>query len=743
MYMHVCIHIYTEVVDRIAQLSAIASHICRRSISPISDRFAVPCAHTRVMLSLTHVHRQILVQGRDRAMGRFLYIAFLVAMETQRLDTQKLIGLKRVSYNGARSVLDAMPYEMRAELNVDSKRKFNRAVKKARTEVLEGIKMEIELPLHDGKTYTWVLARPQDLLRKLIAISPALMSVLRSLGVDNSYSNPLSIVHYNDGITSGNLLAPVHSRSFTAFRFTIKEFGKWLLTCQQWWFEFAILRNSVLLKVVGGMAYVWKTLMHIFFTSTESFRTVGLHIDDLGDGPTCLFCQNKNLIADKEASEDSFDLKGSSGMVCCLKCKNCIKKNVLTGTDYPMPNPHGLIKDVTHPTLDGFVPNTNEAIFKNVDELQRLSHLYKAKAITKENFELAEMSCGINHNPHGPLQDEELRPHCQPLDMHTEDWAHIYLSNGVGDDELGLCLSRMKAIDVKYDQVREELELWKFPRHYSGGKGVWRLFSEKREKANGDGWKSGMSEFLALYPIFLDWISKKVERSLPGEVESFRRLCAVLDYLQDLKHGRAGDAGRLHALIEAHLHQHKLVYGSAHWKPKWHSTLHLAGQYKRDRVLFDTIQNERNHQTPKSFGDIVKDLNIFEEYVLARSVAHQITELRKFQLSPCLEGETTWNSRLGAFTAASMSCQGLHIAVGDYVLSREGSIVEVQLCGCKEDGNLFLLGDVCLTKDRSATSLVVLRRQSLLLMWVRDNQDVKCARCWKPHSKSGELRVIV
>ena len=257
-------------------------------------------------------------------MGRFLYIAFLVAMETQRLDTQKLIGLKRVSYNAARSVLDAMPYEMSEEFNVDSQGKFKRAVKKARTEGLDDVKMKMELPLHDGKTFTWVLARPQDLLRKLIAISPALMSVLRSLGVDNSYSNPLSIVHYNDGITSGNLLAPVHSRSFTAFRFTIKEFGKWLLTCQQWWFEFAILRNSIISQVVGGMAYVWKTLMHIFFTSTESFRTVCLHINDLGDGPTCLFCQNKNLIADKEASEDSFDLKGSSGIVWCIKCKRSL-----------------------------------------------------------------------------------------------------------------------------------------------------------------------------------------------------------------------------------------------------------------------------------------------------------------------------------------------------------------------------------------------------------------------------------
>ena len=62
-------------------------------------------------------------------MARFLYIAFLVAMETQRLDTQKLVGLKRVAYNNARSVLDTIPYEMRKELNVHTLSNFKTAIK--------------------------------------------------------------------------------------------------------------------------------------------------------------------------------------------------------------------------------------------------------------------------------------------------------------------------------------------------------------------------------------------------------------------------------------------------------------------------------------------------------------------------------------------------------------------------------------------------------------------------------------
>ena len=72
----------------------------------------------------------------------------------------------------------------------------------------------------------------------------------------------------------------------------------------------------------------------------------------------------------------------------------------------------------------------------------------------------------------------------------------------------------------------------------------------------------------ALPNIFgLDHKKKKVERSLPGEVESFRRLCAVLDYVQNLKHGRARDTGRLHALIEAHLDQSKLVMAMRTGRP--------------------------------------------------------------------------------------------------------------------------------------------------------------------------------
>ena len=246
-----------------------------------------------------------------------------------------------------------------------------------------------------------------------------------------------------------------------------------------------------------------------------------------------------------------------------------------------------------------------------------------------------------------------------------------------------------------------------------------------------------------IYPIVLDWVSTHVSEHLLGEIESFRRLCAVLDYIQALKHGIARDTGRLHALIEAHLDQHKRVYGNAHWTPKFHATLHLAGQIERDDgYVFDTITNERHHQTCKSFGDMIKNLDYFEEYVTSRSFANQLNELSIFQEYPRLEGNTVWSSELGAITSGKMNCNGMHIARGDFVLTREGAIVQVKLCGMT-DGHLFLLGDQCQTKERTATSVVVLRQLSLYLIWVRDNHDVVCARCWKPFPSSEELRVII
>ena len=657
-----------------------------------------------------------------------------------KLDHTYFVGLGKVSYSAIQRVLSGLPEDIRNECEVD---KIPRQLKVAGRAILSELGTKIDLPLIDGTTFTWTIARPQAVLVKFVGISPALQRVVRPIIATKSFANPLKIIHYHDIVTSGNLLAPVKSRSFCVFRFTLNEFGKHLLTRQEMWFEFGILRSSVLYKVIGGVSHVWSRLQHVFFTGVDSFANVGVYFEDLRDCPS-LFARNGNLIADMEAAHATFDLKGSSGMKNCVKCSNGLKKNTLI--EHGLPNDDGKLVEITAPTLNSFVPNTNENIFACVDELPRMNTLVISKKMFKYEFEYAQMACGMNYNPHGLLLDKPLRPYCAPLDLHTEDWAHVYLCNGVGGDELWHLLKRLNTVGVTYDTFKTELRLWRWPRNISGsGKGVWRLFSSARAEANKECWKSSASEFLMICPIVHDWISRHMSTRLPGEVASFRLLCNVLDYIQALKHGLATDIGKLHALIEEHLEVHNLVYGNEHWTPKWHATLHLADQVERDEGdVYDTIANERYHQVAKGFGDVVKNLSngTFEEYVLGRSLHHQIHCLREFEERPSMVGKRVWNNHLSAYIAGQLSCKGLHIAIGDYVRTREGEVVEVKLCG-QTNGDLFLLGGACEVRSRVATSVDVAGRESLILVWIADNCDVTCARSWKPMPESDVLRVII
>ena len=365
--------------------------------------------------------------------------------------------------------------------------------------------------------------------------------------------------------------------------------------------------------------------------------------------------------------------------------------------------------------------------------------------MTKKYFEMAQKACGIGFNPHGLLADKTLRNSFKPLDMHTEDWSHVYLCHGVGGDELAHLMRRLKRCGVGYETFREEIKLWKFPKRYHGTmKGAWRLFSDTRaaaaQKEDGS-WKSSASELLTIIPIVLDWICRYMSDQLPGEVESFRRFCEVIDYIQGLKHQIQHDVHELQRRVVRHLHQHALVYGKEHWTPKWHATLHLTAQIIRDGgIVLDTLANERDHQVPKSYGDIIKNLDHFEEYVLKRSLAHQINELKTYEERLSLVGAATWSEDLGASTAAGMSIDGVHIAIGDFVRTPAGDIVEVKLCGLVGT-NLFLLGDACELLDRSETSLVARRQHDLRLVWVRCFTDVSTVRCWKPFDRV--LRMVV
>ena len=82
-----------------------------------------------------------------------------------------------------------------------------------------------------------------------------------------------------------------------------------------------------------------------------------------------------------------------------------------------------------------------------------------------------------------------------------------------------------------------------------------------------------------------------------------------------------------------------------------------------------------------------------------------------------------WQEDLGAYIANGLHCKGVHVAVGDFVVTKTKVVLEVRVCGLS-DSNLFLLGDACEVTHSRETSIEVARTESLRLIWITDNTDV-------------------
>ena len=181
----------------------------------------------------------------------------------RKIDASLLLGLRRVPLTVARKVLEALP-----DLGFDyDPCGLRYDLECARAQIQDDVMCIVDLPLIDGTIYKWHIGRPQRVLRFLASHLDALKRILQ--GMPSSPDEPLRVLHYHDEVTPGHLLAPVHSRTFTSFRFTFEQMGKHLLTCEEMWFEYAVLRTAVLKNVSGGMSNVMRKLMHVFFTCSS------------------------------------------------------------------------------------------------------------------------------------------------------------------------------------------------------------------------------------------------------------------------------------------------------------------------------------------------------------------------------------------------------------------------------------------------------------------------------------------
>jgi hypothetical protein len=467
---------------------------------------------------------------------------------------------------------------------------------------------------------------------------------------------------------------------------------------------------------------------------------------DLGSGPELFFATNGRLVADGKALSQTFDMKGSSSLrPCSVFCANAMKKGITSDPEF---TPTDAVVEITCPHLEKFTANTSNGIFASAEELRRTSRRVTAKTVLKGMFTLMEQAVGMTYNPHGLLWDRRLRSICQPVQMYTYDWVHIFLCKGVGGDVLYHLLTRMKSEHIHvnlFESLRNEIKMWKWPMPTGGDPS--KIFSDKRVESSMEAgvWKTSAMELHLIAPVVLNFAHTHYRNVLPLEVECFRRFCAIVDHIVALKFGQTAhaDTDKLRALIKSHFELARRVYGEEIIIPKWHDGLHIPDQIDRDGgIVLDTLLNERAHQVSKGFANNVSNPEDLEKYCLTRSISHQVTRARHLQIDGHLVGKSIWKEEFGAYVSAKLYCKGLQVGVGNFVTTFANEIVEVKSCG-QCDLHLFLLGDACEVLARGASSVRVARRLSLRLIWISDNNDVKMAKCWKPLSSPEQLRIVV
>jgi len=602
-----------------------------------------------------------------------------------RLDASALLGHRGITISSVQAVLDALS-DQTGDAFTGAYQSFREDAHKILDPTMVA---EIKLDLTDGTDYKWLVASPQELVRRLLETSDCLKRAFAR--GKTSVENPWNIVLYFDEVTPGNIAAPTNYRKVMAFYFTFKEFGCLRIRYQAFWFQFAVLRTSIIQKVNGGLPAVVKQVLRLFFNEDNGWNSVGACVD-AGTGPFMLFANLSNILGDEAALVACFDSKGPSGSKNCVLCVNCLKRGTF---DHEL---EGFV-DGTCTDLNKFIVHTTESVWQTVDDLQRL----KATS-APGNFKLMEQSYGWKWNPQGLLMDSYLRRIVRPIECYTQDWAHVYLQHGVGSIELFHLLRKTK---VTSDELLEDVRTWTWHSAFRNfGKNAWQTFSAKRRESSNKEqyWKASISEFLVAAPVVLHYVMRNRATHFPDETESFRKLCLLLDMIRSMKRGNMRWCEEFGKLSAKHYENTMKLYGIDIIIPKHHTaSFHVAKQFARDGIVFDTFTVERMHQIPKQIGSVIKNTKTWEKSCLTRMVAYQINNAKTFDETSGLRGPT---AQLAANVVLSKSIfyGGMRTQAGDWVMTSD-QIVFVKGCG-RRFGDLFLLvniGDIVKKTVASAT----------------------------------------
>ena len=217
-------------------------------------------------------------------------------------------------------------------------------------------------------------------------------------------------------------------------------------------------------------------------------------------------------------------------------------------------------------------------------------------------------------------------------DVYMGDWFHIMLVSGIFNLEVAFLMTYLSHINIGWPALQRFLESWRWPH------GVQPPHKELDKPINEEGLlKMQGSTCLNAYPIirlFLIIFVAPLER-FHEQIDSFLRLCDVLDILLRINHGVRVAAENLERAVESHFNACMAAYHdlAKYFLPKVHMEGHLAEWYAKFKCLIALFTNERKHKTIKGFVRDRKKLTSYERGLIEKVTQEHLQVLEDGDLA--------------------------------------------------------------------------------------------------------------
>jgi len=447
-----------------------------------------------------------------------------------------------------------------------------------------------------------------------------------------SPSTPWTLILYQDGVDPSDGLSNNHSRKSSVWYWSFLEFGLRHLALEEVWGTVCVMRSTEVSKMLGGTTTLFSKLLSLWFGSVHDIRLSGVSISIdgslRGEQPlnATIFAKVGVLLADVPALKEILGCKGHSGHKPCCMCRNATN-HTIHGTPLHRVSPDAV--PITEFDFELFCPYTNDSLRETLRRLESHHDAYLAGTMTKLEFEARESVLGWNWTPNTPILNEKYRLNVASSIMF--DWAHVYVNDGLADDELGRCMKILQTnrASSTFAELGQYVARFTLPK---SSPSIVRLFSEAANKNNlkKGGFTCSGSEFLTLAPIALRYFEKVVARrqECTKWVDSMIAVLRVVVILMKLKSGTIS-ADRLTTAIMHHLQLFKAAYGDGAIRPKHHFACHLGPMLRRFPFLMSTFVHERKHRVVKKYTRDRRSLRSWDLGAIEEITCHQLWELGK------------------------------------------------------------------------------------------------------------------